>query len=129
MIWILITLLPTLFEIWQDRNGETAKDKYKDGFYLIVVAIGIGGASHFFGQNMVSVLLLILAWRILIFDYTITVLLYSRGVIESPDAAKWWNYTGKTSKWDRLTGRVHWGIRMALRALIFAGAVVYYAIL
>jgi hypothetical protein len=126
MIWIFITLLPTLFEVWQDRNGETSKDKVKDALWLVVGSLTIAWVSHYFGQNMMAVLMLIVVWRIAVFDYLVTYVLYKRRVIESPEAKKWWSYTGKTSKIDQLLSKIDWRWRLGVRIVFLILSVYVY---
>lgn len=125
----LLCILPTAWEIYNDRNGEDKKGKVRDGIILVVAGVIIAGLSYWLGESPVAAILLILAIRVMFFDYIITIVLYKRGVIERPEARKWWSYMGSTSKgWDKIVSKVDYRLRIAIRICVFALAVLYYTI-
>jgi len=75
LVIFFVCLIPTLYEAYSDRFGETKKDKVIDSILLIVVAIGIAGGSWWLGYRPLPVIGLILGWRILIFDYLTNIFL------------------------------------------------------
>lgn len=129
MKWLILALCfaPTAWELYNDRNGEDAKDKVLDGIILVVAGILIAGLYYLLGESWVAAILLILSIRIMFFDYLITIILYKRGVIERPEARKWWSYLGSTSKgWDRIAAKVNWKIRLIARGIVFLASVAYF---
>ena len=130
MKWVIlfVCLIPTLIEAYLDRNGEDKKGKKKDTIALIVVAIGIALASWgWFGQNPLAVLALILGWRILAFDYITHALLkkYSLG----HKGINWFTFSGTTAFTDKLVSKVHPVVRLAVRILVFAIAVLVFLLI
>ena len=124
MIWIAITLVPTLVEAWLDRKGESTLGKYKDTLWLVVASLGLAGVAWWLGQRPLPVIGLVLGWRILVFDYLVTWLLIRNDVIDP--GAKWYNYTGKTSVVDRWVSRIPWKWRLAIRLALFVASVVVF---
>jgi len=124
IIWLLLTLIPTLVEGYLDRRGESKKGKVKDTLWLIVVAVGIAGGAWLAGNDPLPVIGLIIGWRILVFDYLVTWLLIRNDVI-NPNA-KWWDYTGKTSKIDQWVSKIDWKVRLLIRCLLFVLSVALF---
>lgn len=119
----LALILPTLYEVWQDRHGESKKDKVKDA--IITVALWLSFALMFrwlFETPVVGSLALLLGWRILVFDYLVQCVLIRNGVI----IGHWFYYQGKTAKWDRVLSHLNPWIVLVLRVLFFAGTVFVY---
>ena len=127
MIWVIffVSFLFTPAEVFGDRKGETKKGKIKDGIWLAVGSVLLAGVSWWFGQNPLSVLLLILGWRILLFDYLIQYVLIKRGVI----VGHWFTYNGETAKFDKLIARIHPVVRLVIKVLIFVGSICFYLFL
>lgn len=124
MIWVIlfVTLLPTLFEVWNDRNGEGKKSKVKDGIWLVVGSALIAGGAWWLGYRPLPVIGLILGWRVLIFDYLTHIFL--KEFSKSHENIEWWSYTGKTTYWwDQLIAKISWKLRLAVRVLIFAATI------
>jgi hypothetical protein len=127
LIWLILIagLAAVVVEAWNDRFGETKKGKIKDAAYLAIATSCLCLLAWLLDRtHPLKVIALVLGVRVLAFDYLVQYLLIKNKVI----FGKWWSYSGKTAKWDRLTGRVHWGIRLGLRVVIIARAVVYYTI-
>jgi hypothetical protein len=125
---ILLCFAPLIYELWKDRNGETAKNKRRQWlliglFYVIVSAVN----WWVFEINPLRSLALCFAIRFVCFDYLINIILYQRGVIESREARKWWSYVGSTARWDqrKLWVRIGWGGRLACRAVVLVAAVFF----
>lgn len=127
VIIAFLCILPTAWELYNDRNGENKKGKIKDTAVLLVVTGLIAGLSYWLGQRPVSAILLIFGIRVMFFDYLINIILYKRKVIEKPGAEKWFSYIGESTHWwDQLAAKVHPVIRIAVRALVFLVAVWWY---
>lgn len=125
MIWFILIagLVAVVVEAIYDRKGEDRRGKFRDAIGLTIAASLICLIACWLGDvNPLKTLALILGVRVLTFDYLASYLLIKNGVI----VGKWWSYSGQTAKWDRLTGRVHWGIRLALRLILFALSVTWF---
>jgi len=126
VIWIFITFIPTLYEAWTDRKGESRKSKIKDTIWLTIGAAIIAGVSWCFGENVLAILLLIVTWRVSTFDYLVTYLLKRNDVINPK--ANVWNYTGKTTHfWDQFIGRMDWRIRLIARIVILTVSIFLFS--
>jgi hypothetical protein len=119
---ILITFLPTLYEAFTDRLGESKKDKLWDGVILAGYSILLVGGAWWLGYRPLSVIGLILGFRILLFDYLVQYLLIKNKVI----VGHWFDYSGKTSWFDQKVAGINPWIRFAARLVVFALAVWYY---
>lgn len=120
---ILLCLVPTLWETYDDQKGESKKDKTRDLLISIVLYSVIALVN--WKLSVIPVfksLALSFGWRLLVFDYAISYVLIRRGVI----VGKWWNYRGKTARWDRLISKVDWRLLMAARVALFALAVGWF---
>lgn len=116
---ILLCLVPTLWETYDDRKGESKKDKTRDLLISIVLYSVIALVN--WKLSVIPVfksLALSFGWRLLVFDYAIQWLLIRRGVI----VGKWWSYRGKTARWDRLISKANPWILLVVRALVFLSA-------
>lgn len=119
----LVTILPTLWELWNDRNGETRKDKARDFLIAVCLYAGIALALWWmFETNPLKSLALMLGVRVMLFDYAIAAILIRRGVI----VGRWFSYNGKTARFDRLVARVNPWVRFAIRLGLFVAAIIYY---
>lgn len=91
-------MIATLFEAWQDRNGDT--NKSQDVWIRALLFVLEGALIKWaFGGNVFLAINLSVAFFFLVFDYLITVILYRNGVITSP---AWFSYLGKSSKVDKI---------------------------
>ncbi len=124
---LILCLIPTLYEAWLDRKGESRKGKVKDSIWLIVVAIALALASWgWLGYNPLAVPALILMFRVTCFDYIVNAFL--KHYSENHHHINIWSYSGKTAFTDRITDKVHPVIRLVIRAGIFSLAVWWYVI-
>ena len=120
----LICAIPTIWEIWNDRNGETAKDKIRDVlitsilYAIIMIALWWVNETH-----PLKSLALMLGIRVAFFDYAIQYVLIKRGVIHG----HWFTYSGKTSWFDRKVSKVNSWLRLAVRVILFAAAVTAFS--
>lgn len=121
MTWIIgaLCFVPTIWELYNDRNGENKKDKIKDTAIFLVVVGLIAGLSYWLGQSPVSAILLILGIRVMFFDYAIHYLLIKNKVI----VGHWFTYNGNTSFIDRLISGVHPVLRFAARVIVFLASI------
>jgi len=120
---ILLGLIASEVEARNDQWGESKKDKLRDAIFLTIFASAVSYlAWRFVDVNPLKTIAVLLAVRIAYFDYRVSYLLIKNKVI----VGHWWSYSGKTAFTDRLTGRVHWGIRLGLRVLIFITALFFF---
>lgn len=126
MIWfVFILAIPWIIEAYLDRHGETKEGKRKDTLASLGVALVLVVAGYYFlGSEPLKVLALLLGWRVLIFDYLVTYLLIKNDVI----VGKWWDYCGKTAKWDQVVCKVNWKVRLSIRVLLFVAALWWFLI-
>lgn len=123
IILAFVLLLPSVFESWMDRKGETSDGKRKDTLWLLFVALLLsGGLWLLLSVPPWKTLALLLGWRLLVLDYLVSYLLIKNDVI----VGNWYDYTGKTSKWDKLISRIDWRLRMGLRVVLFAAALWWF---
>lgn len=117
LILAFVLLLPTLFEAWTDRHGESKEGKTSDALWLGFVALLLSvGLWLLLSVQPLKTIALLLGWRLLVFDYLTHALLIRNDVI----VGSWYNYTGKTSKWDKIISKVNWKVRLAVRTILFA---------
>jgi hypothetical protein len=118
--WVLSScLIPTIWEIYNDRNGENKKGKRKDLFIALALSGIICAVSWLVVDiNPIRTAVMILGWRLLVFDYAIQYVLIKRGII----VGHWFTYTGKTAKWDRMVSKAHPALRIVVRVALFGGA-------
>lgn len=114
-----LCLIPTLYEAWSDRKGEDRKGKVKDFIWLSLVALALAGYAWWAGYAPLSVIGLILGFRVLIFDYLVQYLLIKNKVI----VGHWFTYNGNTSFIDRLIAGVHPVLRFAARGIVFLASI------
>lgn len=115
---ILICSLPTFWEVYNDRNGETKRDKQRDAMITMGLYMAIALALIHYVEVHKS-LTLMLAIRLLIFDYVIHYVLIRRGVIRG----HWFTYVGKTPEFDQLVRKINPWVRLAIRVVVFVGGV------
>ena len=128
MIWLVILwgLTAAALEAWNDRKGETKKDKIADGVYLAIATSCLCLLVWVLDRtNPLKVIAVVLGVRLLFFDYLTHALL--KRFSESHKDINIWTYVGKTSFTDRnILSRIHWRIVLLARVLIFVAALVLY---
>jgi len=115
---IVLTFLPTIYEAWTDRKGETKRDKRKDAVLLVGLSALLTGVAYLVLVSWVAVPLFILMWRITTFDYIVNAFLkrYSKG----HKNINIWKYSGTTAFTDRIIGKIPWGLRLGIRGLVLS---------
>jgi len=119
-----LALIPTLWEAWSDRKGESKQEKRKDFYRAAIGCVFASIVLWMLNYNPVTFLMMCVAWRVLVFDYLTHYFLKRHS--ESHSHINIWTYSGKTAWFDQLIGRIHWLIRLALRVLFFAGCSWFY---
>jgi len=122
---LFLTFLPTLFEAFFDRYGESKKGKVKDTLWLLIAAASLMALSLWlFDIHPLWTGLLILVWRVCTFDYWVNWFLkrYSKG----HKNINIWTYSGTTAFTDRIVSKVHPILRLVLRTSLFAVALRWY---
>jgi hypothetical protein len=135
---IIPLFLPLVYELIQDRNGESKRDKRQDwGARLMLVTIGAMGnmwilREHVnyegwnFMRGLYSAMFLSFAIHLMLFDYLIVIILKKNGVIR-PDA-KPFSYLGKTANYPKLWVKIGpWG-RFSIRLLTLITAIIIYLV-
>lgn len=123
LIWIILAAVPSIVEAWLDRHGEGRSDKIRDTIALVVVALVLSILFQFLLNVLwLKSIALLLAWRILLFDYLVSYLLIRNGVI----VGHWFTYNGQTSWFDRLVSRVNPVVRLLIRVILFGVAVWFF---
>lgn len=124
LIAFVLLLCPLYWEIFNDMDGETPKEKKLDVFIRVLMAL-IAAIVGFFIANkpIIDGFILSLAIHFFFFDYAITYVLQKRGVIESKQS--WFEYLGKSytddvlRQWSPLT-------RLILKAMVLGIAGIIY---
>lgn len=120
---IITLLLPTAWELWDDRKGDL--NKGMDLFLRSAISLAVSAIiSHWF--PIADSVALCLALHFLIFDYAIAWWLIRNGTIEEPRGAKydWWSYTAKKGWMDNVEfwNRLNPWWKLAVRVVVFGGA-------
>jgi hypothetical protein len=119
----LLCAIPTLVNIYLDRNGR--KKQHKIWIKLIVIAISLALAvvvKVAVDIDYLRSLALMWGFYLLAFDYGIVWVLRKRGVIRKD--AKVFEYTGESTYWyDQLVSKVHPVLRLVIRVALFCGAI------
>jgi len=126
MTWVIffVCLIPAIYEAYTDRFGESKKDKIIDGILLVAGSLVIAGVSWWFGQNPLSVLLLIFAWRVLLFNQVVNWFL--KRYSGNHNDINIWTYIGTTSPIDKIISKVNPVVRLAVRVVVFGFAVWWF---
>lgn len=123
VIWLLILagLAASEIEARNDQHGESKKDKIRDGVYLTIFASLLSYLSWRLADvHPLKTIAVLLAVRVLYFDYRVSYLLIKNGVI----SGHWFDYVGKTSWFDvNVTSKVNPWLRLVLRVAILSGSI------
>ena len=125
MIWLILLagLIASEVETRNDQWGESKKDKLRDAIFLTIFASAVSYlAWRFVHVNPLKTIAVLLAVRIAYFDYRVSYLLIRNKII----VGKWFSYSGKTAKWDRLISKVNPWVRFAVRVALFAGSLILF---
>lgn len=126
MIWLIfLSFLPVPAEAWSERKGESKKSKVKDALLLALYALALSLLGwKFVSVNPLKTVGLIIGFRILMFDYFVHFLL--KRYSESHKNINVFTYSGTTAVFDRLVSRVNPVVRLVVRLLVFAIAVLAF---
>ena len=131
MTWLIIfiTGLFNPVEGYLDRFGEKRKGKVKDTVWLVIAAACLLGLAWWlFDIRPFWPALLIGVWSVTAFDYIAHAFLkrYSVGHKD----INIWKFTGTTTYWwDQAVSKVDWRIRILVRVLVFATAVLAFLLI
>lgn len=126
IIAFVLCCIPTPVHVINDRKG----DNKKTNDILVLVALSIvlalipayllPAVSTLSAVPLIKTLPLNLGIHTAFFDYWINYELYKNKVIERPEARRWWEYLGLSSKLDKfhLWVKIGWGGRLAVRAVV-----------
>lgn len=137
----VILSIPTIYELWEDRHGETPDQKKKDVYkrvflmslasvivgiiYAIAYATEINEGIKVYLIYTLKAMLLTFAIFFMFFDYVVILILVHRGIVELPKGKKWFSYLSKSpldsvwSKWD-------WRLRMLIRGVVFVASIIVF---
>lgn len=122
-IAIALCLIPTLYEVWEDRNGEGRTDKTRDAIVAVIMYAAVALVNWWvFETNPLGSLALTFGFRVMLFDYLVQYVLIKRGVIHG----HWFYYKGKTAKFDRIIKYLNPWVVLACRLVVFAACVITY---
>lgn len=124
----LLCAIPTIVNVYLDRNGRQKKHKPFIKAFIILLAGGVALADRvLFDIDATQSLALASGYYILAFDYLIVYYLRKNDVITP--TAKVFSYTGTSTYWyDQLVARIPWRLRLAIRLVVFLGSIVIFAI-
>lgn len=119
-LYYFLCLLPTAWEVFDDRKGETKKGKRRDAFITLAMCLALAMLSNFMQLPWYSVAM-VLVWRFLLFDYAINYVLNRNEVIHAP---KWWDYSGKTAAFDKwnVWENLNWVLKAVIKVAVFIAA-------
>lgn len=125
ILFLILSVLPTIIEAWLDRKGEDRKGKIKDTLWLVVGALGLSLAACFLKRDPLPLIGLLLGFRIACFDPLVHALLKKHS--ENHHNINIWTYTGKSTKWwDQWVANVPWRIAIVFRAAILTASIVWF---
>lgn len=122
---ILLLSLPTLWEIFNDRQGDL--NKFEDVFIRAGLMLGSAAGCALLGFNFWWSLNLSVAIFFLFFDYLIVMIL-NRNVYEVK--VNWFTHVGKSSVFDQLKfwRTANPWLRFAIKAVYFAVSLLIFVI-
>jgi|SRR5688572_12065017 len=128
---VVILFIPTVGEIWNDRNGEVKNEKLRDWLIRSILTVSCAIFSEFIRRGFAPTVLqyfyaiiMIVSVHFLIFDYAIVIILKKNGVIRSD--ANPFTYLGKTANYPKWWIKAEPMGRFAIRIIVFAIALVLY---
>jgi hypothetical protein len=127
MIWVVILwgLAAAILEAWNDRKGETKKDKISDSVYLAIATSCLCLLVWVLDRtNPLRVVAVVLGVRVLAFDYVCNWFL--KKYSESHKEINVFRYVGTTATTDRIISNIPPWLRFLARVVIFAAALVLY---
>lgn len=126
---VLMLLIPTLWELYEDRKGDFNKTRDVVVRYALAILVGI---IHFFwvtGKPVFDTVFLSMGINFLIFDYAIAYILIKSGKIEAPRGISYhWFFYLSHSPFDSLWYKWHPWVRFAVRVAVFGAALAIYII-
>lgn len=122
-IAIVLCLAPTLWEVYNDRNGEGRTDKTRDAIVAVIMYAAVALVNWWWlDVHPLRSLALTFGFRVILFDYLVQYVLIKRGVIHG----HWFYYKGKTAKFDRIIKYLNPWVVLACRLVLFAACVIAY---
>ena len=124
-LFLFLTFLPTIYEAFTDRHGETRKDKLIDTAIVVGYTVLLTGVAYLVLANWIAVPLLVLMCRVTTFDYITNAFLkrFSEGHFH----INIWKFTGTTTWfWDQWIAKIDWRVRVVVRLVILSLSVVLF---
>jgi hypothetical protein len=128
---VVILFIPTVWELWNDRNGEDARGKRMDWIARFLIAFLSAYISELIRTfelpivgNLLAAMIMIVAIHLLLFDYAVVIIMKKRSVLHpQTDAFSYLGETANYPKWWIKAGQ--WG-RFAIRVAVFTAALIIY---
>lgn len=111
--------MPLLGEWWNDRLGDD--NKLQDGLIVGLCYLIISAVAQWYEIWFWRPIALAFGYRIMFFDYVMNIILYRNHIIEGPLSDRWWEYMGKTAKFDKWSAwaQIDWVLRLIFRIVLF----------
>jgi len=123
---LLISLIPTIYSVWEDRHGDVHV-KNRDWIKILIVSIvcaafmAIFDGSHHIFIDFVRALCLILGVYILVFNWAISFFMVKVWkIVELPKGGKWYSHFSKTAIPDKwlFWNTLRWWQRLLVQILV-----------
>lgn len=124
LIYIILLSLPTLYAVYEDRNGD--KHPNHDWTYILVImvicstVVALTDDRTTYWLSFVRAFLMSFSIYVLLFNWLINYVLWKRGVVELRKGVKWYNHFNKTSWPDRwmVWNTARWWQRVFIQLLV-----------
>lgn len=124
IFFILILTVPTIYAVWEDRNGDEHPNHDWVGILVVMVicslVVGFIDGRMSFAMDFIRALCLSIAIYVLLFNWLIGYVLWKRGVIELKPGKKWYNHYSKTAIPDKwmIWNTARWWQKLFFQILI-----------
>lgn len=129
IICFALLFAPLIWELQNDKDGESKDSKGKDVLIRIGIALTVAVIGWLLvGKPVIDGFILSLSIHFFLFDYILNFLLIAGGVVEPRHGINWWSYIGNTAVMDRWKFWRDWGPwgRFWIRAAVLALAIYIY---
>ena len=120
-------MIATLWEVWNDRNGDL--NKASDVIIRCLLFVVETLILHYtFKKPVIDCYILTVAVFFFLFDYAVHIAMIRTGTLELPRHLNWFTYIGKSAVFDRIIiwNRIGgWG-RFLVKSLVLIGATILF---
>ena len=128
LLAIIILVLPTAWELFNDRAGDL--NKAEDVFVRAGLMLGAAAGCYMLGFNFWLSLNLTVAIYFAFFDYIISYILIKNGTLEPPRGVRyhWYSYTAKAGLVDnfKFWRNMKPGWKLTIRLAYFAASLLIF---